>query len=69
MSEELKTAKESDKKGESSEQESQPDGGKMAKDDSDSKTVKSEEEGEIEEGEEVASSSEAELKELRDNLK
>lgn len=71
LSEELKTAKESENKPESSEQETQ-EGDETAKDETETKAAKPEEEGEIEEGEETTSTSKsnaAEIKELRANLK
>lgn len=71
MSEELKTAKESDKKPESVEEGSQQDE-QPGKDEPEAKTSKLEEEGEIEDGEETPSTSKPssmELKELRASLK
>lgn len=71
LSEELKIAKESERKTESPAQEAEEEG-KTVKEEMDTKTSKPEEEGEIDEGEETSStkkSADAELKELRANLK
>lgn len=73
LTEEVKNTKESGKKGESVEEDNQPEGQPEAeKDEQEAKASKSEEEGEIEEGEEITSSSKSndmELKELRASLK
>lgn len=71
LSEELKIAKESERKTESPAQEAEEEG-ETVKEEMDTKTSKPEEEGEIDEGEETSStkkSADAELKELRANLK
>ena len=71
LSEEVKVAKETENKTESSERENQEED-ETVKDGTETKTAKPEEEGEIEEGEETAStskSSDVELKELRASLK
>ena len=71
LSEDLKIAKESERKTESPAQEAEG-GGETVKEETDTKTSKPEEEGEIDEGEETSStkkSADAELKELRANLK